>query len=99
MRQGDPICDRYGVRIYENRGIFVIADGCNWGERPKLAAQYATNSVLDYLSSNMSSINCVQDAQVHLLRSFVEAQNAICKKPEKGVSVVSFFFKDFNHHR
>lgn len=30
-REGDPICDQYFLTHYENRTIFAIADGCNWG--------------------------------------------------------------------
>jgi len=34
-RVGDPICDVFGVQIYANCTLFALADGCNWGERPK----------------------------------------------------------------
>ena len=32
-RDGDPVADRYGLFQYTNRAIFVVADGCNWGDR------------------------------------------------------------------
>lgn len=34
-REGDPICDQYYITQYENRTIFAIADGCNWGKQLK----------------------------------------------------------------
>jgi len=77
-RQGDPICDRYGITVYENRIICVVADGCNWGERPRWAAEKCRNIVQEHLTNNIESINTVQESQCHLLISFLEAQRAIC---------------------
>jgi len=84
-RQGDPICDRYGFGIYENGVISVVADGCNWGERPKWAAEKCRNTVLDYLKRNISSMTTIPEAQSHLLRAFTEAQRTICADDPESV--------------
>lgn len=43
------LCDRFMVRIIGDRTFFVLADGCNWGERPRAAAQKACQGYLDYI--------------------------------------------------
>lgn len=87
-RHGDPICDHYGFLPFTNRCISVVADGCNWGTRPKKAAQRARDTVMEYLSSELHKIHTVRDAQAHLLRSFAEAQQSICQihpdEPDPG---------------
>ena len=37
-RVGDPICDVFGVQVFANRTLVALADGCNWGEKPKKGA-------------------------------------------------------------
>lgn len=37
-RDGDPICDSFRVHVYDNATVWCIADGCNWGERPRQAS-------------------------------------------------------------
>lgn len=80
-RDGDPICDRYGVRVYGNRIHCVVADGCNWGDRPRDAAINARDAVLKYLGEKHHKIYSVGDAQLYLLRSFNVAHSAICDVP------------------
>ena len=90
MRQGDPICDRFGFNTFQNRMVCVVADGCNWGERPKTAAVKARNQVLEYLTAIQGCIKTVTDAQSHLLRSFTEAQRVICADDPDGVRITYF---------
>ena len=78
LRDGDPICDRFGISVFRNRAIVVVADGCNWGSRPRQAAIAARDSVLSYLTKKQGSINSVGDAQLFLLRAFNEAQRSVC---------------------
>lgn len=33
------ICDFFRIRVIGQRVVFILADGCNWGERPRLAAE------------------------------------------------------------
>jgi hypothetical protein len=30
-REGDPICDHFNMKVYENRVLVAVADGCSWG--------------------------------------------------------------------
>jgi len=87
-RHGDPVCDHYGFQAYSNRCISVVSDGCNWGTRPKKAAERARDTVMEYLCSEIPKIHTVRDAQAHLLRSFAEAQQSICQvypdEPDPG---------------
>jgi hypothetical protein len=34
-RAGDPICDFYYIRLFEQATVVAVSDGCNWGEPPK----------------------------------------------------------------
>jgi Protein phosphatase 2C len=76
-RQGDPVADRFAFQLYENRALFTLADGCNWGYRPKEAARRACSRTLDFLRENMNNIRDVQEACHFLLESFSEAQKHI----------------------
>lgn len=48
-RTGDPICDRFFVQMIRDRAIILVADGCNWGEKPRKAAEKASNNFVQYL--------------------------------------------------
>lgn len=37
-RDGDPICDSFRVHAHDNGTVWCIADGCNWGEKPRQAS-------------------------------------------------------------
>merc|ERR1712137_100269 len=92
-REGDPVCDRYGFYLFHNRSIVVVADGCNWGELPKRAAERARNSVMSYLKEKNQKIKTVDDAQLYLLRSFNEAHRRICEKssPDEEIGSTTVF--------
>ena len=64
-----------------------MADGCNWGERPKRAAERARNTVMAYLKERNTKIKTLEDAKLYLLRSFNEAHRRICEKsyPEEEI--------------
>ena len=96
-RDGDPICDRYGFYLFKNRSIVVVADGCNWGELPKRAAERARNSVMGYLKEKNHKIRCINDAKLYLLRSLNEAHRRICEKVGEEVKFhFQFFFNFFS---
>lgn len=48
-RDGDPICDRFVIQMLPRRTIAIVADGCNWGRKPKIAAQRASDAFAEYL--------------------------------------------------
>jgi hypothetical protein len=76
-KDGDPIADRLYVQVHENRAFVAVADGCNWGKRPQMAARDAVAAVSGYLSDKQELIRDVQDAGHFLLRSFAEAHKRI----------------------
>jgi len=82
IRDGDPIADRFCVQIFENRLIACVADGCNWGEKPKEAACKATGAFLEYVNNFHDAIVDVKKAGVVLLNAFEYAHNAIMEGKE-----------------
>jgi hypothetical protein len=48
QRNGDPIADCFATIAYQQGAVMALADGVNWGERPKAAARGA---VLGFCSS------------------------------------------------
>lgn len=83
QHSGDPVADVFGVVSFENCGILAIADGVNWGHKPRLAARCAVNGAITYIierlfcSSNTSFRHTTQDIFHIILRSFDIAQQLI----------------------
>lgn len=48
QRNGDPIADCFAAIAYQQGAVMALADGVNWGERPKAAA---TGAVLGFCAS------------------------------------------------
>ncbi|EGG25356.1 protein phosphatase 2C-related protein [Cavenderia fasciculata] len=78
-RDGDPIADRYNCVIFENRLIACLADGCNWGARPKEAAMKASEAFLDYMVAKNDQITDVKEAGKILFGAFEQAHISIMK--------------------
>eukprot|EP01101_Sappina_pedata_P006045 TRINITY_DN290_c2_g1_i1.p1 TRINITY_DN290_c2_g1~~TRINITY_DN290_c2_g1_i1.p1 ORF type:complete len:824 (-),score=203.32 TRINITY_DN290_c2_g1_i1:579-3050(-) len=76
-REGDPICDRFGISLHSNRCIFAIADGCNWGKRPANAALAANSAFMKYISKKQHKIDDTQKAGKYLIRAFAESHQAV----------------------
>ncbi|EFA80649.1 protein phosphatase 2C-related protein [Heterostelium album PN500] len=76
-KDGDPIADKLFVQVHRNRAILAVADGCNWGKRPALAASHAIAAFANYFNQRQSEILTLQDAGHFLLRAFCEAHNKI----------------------
>jgi hypothetical protein len=76
-RDGDPICDRFAVSLFQNRSILCIADGCNWGPRPRDAATNATNAFIHYVKSHHHDTLDVKEFGPLLLRAFAAAHEAV----------------------
>jgi serine/threonine protein phosphatase PrpC/uncharacterized FlaG/YvyC family protein len=75
------ICDWFKVRLFPrmNRAILAIADGCNWGMRPREAAQRACHAFVEFLSQPhiQSQIRDTQDCKHFLLRALSKAHDKI----------------------
>jgi len=68
-REGDPICDSYRLQTHRNGGIFCVADGCGWGERPKEASNRVKDTFVLYFNDKVKNMkNCRELAQ-HLVNS------------------------------
>ena len=83
-RVGDPIADVYAVVARSNHGILAIADGCNWGEKPRLAGKCAVQECMQHLSGKLYGREAANNHTTHeifnyLLRSFDEAHKSIVK--------------------
>lgn len=76
-KDGEPIADRLFVQVNENRMMVAVADGCNWGKRPQMAARDAVTALSQYITDKHEMIHDLQDAGHFLLRSFAEAHKRI----------------------
>jgi len=81
-RDGDPICDRFLVQMFPKRTIAIIADGCNWGEKPRKAAEKATNSFADYLVSHQTEATTTHYVARLITRAFAMAHYSILEGAE-----------------
>lgn len=77
LRQGDPICDQYGIIQFENRTLFAVADGCGWGQKAREAARGAVDGFLRHIELRQKELTTTADVGPLLLRAFAEAHNRI----------------------
>ena len=76
-RDGDPICDRFLVQLLPKRSIALVADGCNWGEKPRKAAEKASNSFADYLLEHQAEATTTHYVARLITRAFSVAHHSI----------------------
>lgn len=50
---GDPVADSFGLCARENSAVLIVADGVNWGEKPRLAARCATYGCMEYVNRRL----------------------------------------------
>eukprot|EP01127_Copromyxa_protea_P023880 TRINITY_DN9166_c0_g1_i1.p1 TRINITY_DN9166_c0_g1~~TRINITY_DN9166_c0_g1_i1.p1 ORF type:complete len:1278 (-),score=216.41 TRINITY_DN9166_c0_g1_i1:172-4005(-) len=105
-RQGDPICDQFCVDLYENGVLFSLADGCNWGWKPRNAAFNASRRFIEYLRSNHKSLTNAQIASLVCSRGFSQAQQKILEAHDKELWEVGtttmlggVLMQSPNHHK
>jgi len=77
VRAGDPICDYYFIRVFAQATIFSLADGCNWGEAPKQAAQRSSSCFVHYLQDRLHLLTDTKRAARILLKAIGAAHNAV----------------------
>ena len=83
FREGDPICDRYLVKLYEDQILIALADGCNWGKMPKKAAKRATKRLMETIDEFHDDITNVRNAGAALLLGFSRAHEYIIGSDEE----------------
>ena len=80
-RHGDPIADAFAIVARPNSCILALADGVNWGIRPRVAARAAILGAIDHLHSKLFTGQrqrlTTQDIFHHILLSFDCAQKEI----------------------
>jgi len=82
-RYGDPIADRFHCKIYGDRAIICIADGCNWGKKVVEAADRASVAFVDYLSDVITTISDTKSTRDALLGAVEAAHMAIFEGKEQ----------------
>ena len=84
QHHGDPIADVFAIVARPNNCIMAVADGVNWGIKPRLAARCAVHGCVGYLNSKLfecPKMPCTtQDVFHDILRSFHSAQKLIIKQ-------------------
>ena len=78
-QQGSPICDQYNVQVLPDRTFVCVADGCNWGERPRDAARIAAMSFVRHELQNAPTAAGTRESGRMLLRAMQAAHNGIVK--------------------
>eukprot|EP00013_Stygamoeba_regulata_P026753 CAMPEP_0177651744 /NCGR_PEP_ID=MMETSP0447-20121125/12724_1 /TAXON_ID=0 /ORGANISM="Stygamoeba regulata, Strain BSH-02190019" /LENGTH=829 /DNA_ID=CAMNT_0019154871 /DNA_START=49 /DNA_END=2534 /DNA_ORIENTATION=- len=84
VRNGDPICDQYNMIVYENRSIICVADGCSWGEKPRLAAKKAATGFVTHVQKNQHLLETTGDAGPLLLQALTHAHECIIEGSEQA---------------
>lgn len=76
-KQGSPICDQLCIERFENKTIIALADGCNWGKKPRDAALKASRTFCEYVKWNLPSIGTIREAGKLSLEAIVQAHRRI----------------------
>eukprot|EP01125_Pyxidicula_operculata_P013189 TRINITY_DN4362_c0_g1_i4.p1 TRINITY_DN4362_c0_g1~~TRINITY_DN4362_c0_g1_i4.p1 ORF type:complete len:1108 (-),score=247.18 TRINITY_DN4362_c0_g1_i4:1087-4044(-) len=71
------LCDAFRVCTLGNRTLFVLADGCSWGNRSREAAQCASLSFMETMAMSQHSLNDSTEVKHFLLRAFSKAHDRI----------------------
>ena len=53
---GEPVADVFAVQARENMAVMALADGVNWGPKPRLAARCAVRAVMEHITANLSQV-------------------------------------------
>eukprot|EP01105_Mastigella_eilhardi_P009533 TRINITY_DN224_c2_g1_i1.p1 TRINITY_DN224_c2_g1~~TRINITY_DN224_c2_g1_i1.p1 ORF type:complete len:1437 (+),score=327.44 TRINITY_DN224_c2_g1_i1:298-4311(+) len=77
IRLGDPICDQYRVIVDHECVIFAVADGCNWGNKPKMAASNASTAFIEFVRENCCKASTVKDLGGIVLDGLIRANRSI----------------------
>jgi len=74
---GDPVCDSFGLHLFDNMALLALADGCNWGPKPYEASRMACSALLAYLEGKLGEIKTTKQAAFYLVRGFSHVQKKI----------------------
>jgi len=65
-----PICDNFVVEILQDWTIIALADGCNWGTKPRAAAVKASSCFTDFIKARQVDFNGTSEVGYLLLKAF-----------------------------
>lgn len=93
QREGDPIADHMILAEFkhdESNGIvFAGADGCNWGENPRIAAETFTRTFLKLCREGFDKVfSNTQDAITLSLNSILKTLDAIFENTHENERVI-----------
>ena len=74
---GEPIADVFGIVRRKNSSFMALADGCGWGDKPRLAARSAVKAALDYLNTNLHNIKTTHRLGKLMVEAMFEAQKLV----------------------
>lgn len=84
-REGEPICDQYRIQVTPNHVVIAVADGCNWGMAPALAAYKASKGFVEFVNKARRRIGNTQRLAHICLQGLCAAHNEIIAgKIEEG---------------
>uniref|UniRef100_A0A6B2L0J8 Cyclic nucleotide-binding domain-containing protein n=1 Tax=Arcella intermedia TaxID=1963864 RepID=A0A6B2L0J8_9EUKA len=81
-RLGDPICDQFCLERFQNRTIFALADGCNWGPKVRATAKLAAQTFVEYCKKTIFEVETTQATMKAFLQSFGHIHNRIIEGKE-----------------
>ena len=85
QREGEPICDQYRVNLSSTNSLIAVADGCNWGRSPAIAAIKASKAFIDHMNKNRDLFVNTRRAARLCLEGLAAAHNSIISGPyEEG---------------
>jgi hypothetical protein len=71
------LCDRFVAEVYPGWKAMCLADGCNWGPRPRTAAWKASAAFLEFVRANASLFQRTKEVGYLLLKAFSVAHERI----------------------
>ena len=74
---GEPIADVFAVIRRRNCSFMALADGCGWGEKPRLAARSAVKAAIDFLNSHLQDMKTTHKLSKLMIAAMFEAQQLI----------------------
>ena len=78
------MCDRFAVRLYENRTVAAIADGHQWGNSARKAAKRAVRWFVSTLEQSLKEATNLKNCGPVLLSSLAHAHERILRSQQVG---------------
>ena len=84
-RDGDPICDRYFVKLFENRIFASLSDGYSWGERSRKAAKKACKASTLYIEKRHKDYKNLKDFATGIMEGFADAHRRVLEGVSEAI--------------